>query len=316
MMNVHTLCKKSLFHLVATFSSGSLHLIDLPLPRPGFENFLSTWLIRDTKRKRILLVDPGPTSTLPQLYDSLEKLGISTIDYVLLTHIHMDHAGGMGDFLATFPDAKIVAPSNGIKHLIDPSRLERASRETLREMAETYGRMRPVPADAFIDPEQIEGISFMMTPGHAPHHQSIFYDIEEEAPLLFVGEAAGTYIGDAEGVNFYLRPATPPRFFFDKAEGSVMKLMERASSLLCYAHYGYVRHSEVFLSRALAQLRLWKSILEKESGTLEELMDIILEKDSNLKSFSSLTAGEQARERYFTLNSLKGFVEEIASKKE
>jgi glyoxylase-like metal-dependent hydrolase (beta-lactamase superfamily II) len=315
MLNIHSFYQSKFPHLAAEFEGGSLYLIDLPIARPGFEKFISAWLIRDQTRNRTLLIDPGPASTLSRLYGALEELGTPSIDYVLLTHVHMDHAGGMGDFMDTFPKAKIVAPSNGIKHLVDPSKLLAASLETLRDMVEVYGEMEAISEDAFADPGDVEGVRFFMTPGHAAHHQAIFYDLEEDFPILFAGEAAGTYIGDVEGKTFYMRPATPPRFFFHSAEESIEFLIKSSFSMLCYAHYGWVRDGKRFLLKALEQMRLWRNFVEKHSGTREELIDIVLDKDANLKGFFEFSTEMQRRERYFIDNSLKGFIEGAISEK-
>ena len=153
------------------------------------------------------MIDPGPASTLPRLYGALEELGTPSIDYVLLTHVHMDHAGGMGDFMDTFPKAKIVAPSNGIKHLVDPSKLLAASLETLRDMVEVYGEMEAISEDAFADPGDVEGVRFFMTPGHAAHHQAIFM-IWKKTSRSFSRRSRRNVYRRCRRKTFYMRPAT------------------------------------------------------------------------------------------------------------
>ena len=92
-----------------------------------------------------LLVDPGPASTIPYLVERLDELGIRTIDYILLTHIHLDHAGGTGQLLRHFPGAKVNCHPKGIPHMVAPQKLWEESIKVLGKVAEAYGEMAPVP---------------------------------------------------------------------------------------------------------------------------------------------------------------------------
>ncbi|MCF0248258.1 MAG: MBL fold metallo-hydrolase, partial [Synergistes sp.] len=94
--------------------------INLPIPRGGFESFLDGWLIDDREKERTILVETGPASAVPELLRRLEELKVNEIDYLILTHIHLDHAGGAGQFIEAFPDTKVLAPEKGRRHLIDP----------------------------------------------------------------------------------------------------------------------------------------------------------------------------------------------------
>ena len=140
------------------------------------------------------LVDLGPASTVPALEKSLSTLGVEELDYVLLTHIHLDHAGGIGHLVKIFPGTRIVVPFRGRKHLIDPSRLWEGSLKTLGEMVLTFGEMIAVSEDDILkNTISIDGLEVWDTPGHASHHQSFLYKRGDEN-ILFPGEAAGVML--------------------------------------------------------------------------------------------------------------------------
>src|SRR6056297_1613601 len=112
----------------------NLTCIDLDQPdHEGFRRFISSWLHRD---KRLgFLVDPGPLSTIPHLLAELDKAGVERLDLILLTHIHIDHAGGTGALLDRYPEAKVVCHPDGIPHMIDPAQLWQGSLKVLGDLA-------------------------------------------------------------------------------------------------------------------------------------------------------------------------------------
>lgn len=118
-----------------------LTCIDLDQPSlEGFRQFISCWLYQD--EKLCFVVDPGPLSTIPVLLKELQKQQVKSLDYILLTHIHIDHAGGTGELLRTFPQTKVICHPNGIKHLIAPEKLWAGSKKfsgsSLKNMARSF----------------------------------------------------------------------------------------------------------------------------------------------------------------------------------
>ena len=171
----------------------ALYLLDLPIPLPGFDHHLSSWLLRDFKRGRNVLVDTGPSAPIPFLERSLRSLGVGRVDLVLLTHIHADHAGGTGRLLDSFPEARVLAPERGRAHLVHPARLAEGTRATLgTEMADAFGPILPVPKESLIDSGDplLEGVTVLETPGHASHHSSYVFHADC-GTVLFPGDAAG-----------------------------------------------------------------------------------------------------------------------------
>lgn len=287
----------------------SLFLLPLDQPINGFRDFTSAWLYNGEKT---ILVDVGPSGTVPELLQMLDMLNVRHIDAVLLTHIHIDHSGGIGDVAKRFPDTPIVCHPAAIPHLQDPLRLWEGSLKILGDTARAYGEIRSVPGDRIIDAEQFNdyGIQPVQTPGHAVHH--ISYVLEDH--YLFAGEAGGVFIS-LSGDNTYLRPATPPRFFLETNVKSIDALLGIPHRLLCYGHFGATTQTPYMLEEHKKQIFQWADIIRDEMARSQEpaLLDQCLEKllagDERLKNFHQLDSAAQEREKFFLLNSIKGFLQ-------
>ena len=281
-------------------------LLHTPLDRPGFHGFFGAWLIPGDPS---LLVDTGPAEAGGRLIRDLDRMGIHRVDYVLITHIHLDHAGGLARILERYPEARAVCHRKAVPHLAAPERLWAGSLEVLGEIAQAYGRPAPVPEDALIphDEARIPGLVVLETPGHAPHHLSFSYEGN-----LFAGEAAGNFL--ELGEKEYLRPATPPRFLLEEALDSVDRLRALKDQRLCYAHFGRAPNSHPMLERFREQLLRWREILEsvlreRPDAGPELCMDRLLERDPELAHFQLMDSTTQRRERFFLENSVRGFVD-------
>jgi glyoxylase-like metal-dependent hydrolase (beta-lactamase superfamily II) len=280
-------------------------LIGIKQDRPGFDRFIGSWLCPFDKT---IVVDVGPSRSLPKLIDLLTARGVHRVDYVLLTHIHMDHAGGLAEFLDHFPMARAVCHSKAISHLVDPSKLWLGSQKTLGDLAETYGPIKPVKRERLIPhtEAQAEGIDIIETPGHAVHHLS--YIIRGS---LFAGEAGGIYV-TGEGWE-YLRPATPPVFFLKQFVESIDRLLRAQDLRMCYAHFGRAESSHRMLKRERAQLLFWEQIIREEMAKNDHLlpercMTRLLAQDPELGAFEAMSSAEQEREKFFMGNSIKGYL--------
>ncbi len=295
----------------------NLYLIDLPLNLEGFRKFISSWVVKNGDRA--LLIDVGPRSAIPKLIEALSFLKVKEVEFVLLTHIHLDHAGGIAEFLVQHPEAKVVVHESGKKHLINPERLWKASLEALGSVAEAYGKPNGIESNSIHEDEvEFAGkkVEIIKTPGHAPHHQSYVY-----GDFLFVGEAFGVHMPLKS--DYYLRPATPPRFEYEIAVDSIERLISLGSKKLCFGHFGFKRDSLEIADRALKQLKLWVSTIyeimcrkdirdEKEISKLarRELM----EKDSKFSNYKLLDEDIKKREDFFINNTLKGIQQYVAEK--
>jgi glyoxylase-like metal-dependent hydrolase (beta-lactamase superfamily II) len=286
---------------------GGLSLIHLVPPLAGFDEFIGAWHVTGPPA---FLVDVGPGSTAGQLLQALDSLGVTRLDYILLSHIHLDHAGAIGRMSQRFPRARIVCHEKGIPHLVDPAQLWAGARKVLGRVADGYGPIDPVPPGRFIPAQGFEadGITARITPGHAPHHVSYL------SPAgLFAGEACGVWYPFPGGGD-YMRPATPPRFFLDVALKSIEVLIACAPTRMALGHLGLVEDGLSLLHRHRDQLLFWETWLAAfvhASGggeILEQARDGLLREDPRLGAFGRFPRAAQEREAYFLGNSISGFL--------
>ncbi len=294
----------------------ALHLVDLDQPLVGQRRFISCWVW--AAPGLAFVVDPGPPSTGDHLVAALEELGVARLDFVLLTHVHLDHAGTTSRILARWPGARVVCHPRGRAHLVDPSRLWAGSLEVLGDKARVYGQPQPVPAAALADYVEAEarGITVIDTPGHAAHHVSFLHD-----GRLFLGEAAGTYATLGRGPDTaepYLRPATPPVFKLEVARASLDRLLalDPAPHTLLFAHHGrHTGDARALLRAAREQLGLWADTCREvrraaggddEAALMETAMTELARRDPHYARVARLPADIREREREFTRQTLRG----------
>lgn len=287
----------------------NLTCIDLDQPLEGFRQFVSAWLYR--LDGHTLLIDPGPLSTIPYLLEQLRRQGVERLDFILLTHIHIDHAGGTGALLRAYPMAQVICHPEGVRHLVAPEKLWQGSQKVLGALAATYGEIVPVPPGNIAYAEEIgsTGGRVYLTPGHAPHHLCFLFD-----DLLFAGEVAGVRGAIPNGI--YMRPATPPRFIKEVALASLQQIIALAPRRMVFAHYGLVDNALEHLHIGKWQLHLWVEgvracITVEESRREAVIFDWLLERDPQLRNIEQLPVDIQARERTFLGNSLRGMLEYV-----
>lgn len=200
-----------------------------------------------------VIIDPGPSSCLETL---LGALGDTEPRAVLLTHIHLDHAGGTGSLVERFPGIPVYVHEVGAPHLIDPSRLLASSRRVYGKdvMDQLWGDVRPVPERSLrvlSGGEQVEGFRVAYTPGHASHH------------LAFLHEATGAaYVGDVAGVivppfEFTAPPTPPPDVDLDGWSGSLDTLSDWRPTEICLTHFGLVDDVDEQILRTREGLARW-----------------------------------------------------------
>ncbi len=292
----------------------NLYIVDLDQPLEGFHHFLSSWVY--IKDGVTLAVDPGPRSTIPVLVEALKELKVKKLDYILLTHIHIDHAGGTGVLVENFPDAKVICHPKGVRHMVDPSKLWEGSRKFLGKVAEVYGEIAAVPEKniGFQNPVDIgsDVIRAYETPGHALNH--LCYQIGN---LLFLGEVAG--INFPLEKELYLRIATPPPFIYEVYRNSLEKVAALDVSHVCFGHYGYRKEVENVFDTALDQLDNWMATVERRYKTgaeldEDEIYEELLKNDRGLSTYHLLPADVQLREKIFSLNSIRGMWDYLKEK--
>lgn len=289
----------------------SLYLIDLEQDLAGFRRFIGSWLYRG--ESTTFLVDPGPSHSIDRLLSVLAEIPVQSIDYILLTHIHIDHAGGTGKLLEAFPDAHVICHPKGISHMVDPAKLWEGSLKVLGDIARAYGEIASVPAEKISFQEQIDTadgpIKVIETPGHAVHHQCFQF-----GEWLFAGEVAG--VRHKTDSLVYARPATPPVFKLEVSLGSLDKVISLNPANLCLGHFGFVESPQAFLLAARKQLLQWVETVKQQldAGSADPVADSIAalkSSDPLISRFESLEADIRQREEYFIGNSIKGILQSL-----
>lgn len=225
----------------------------------GYDGITAGYLIRS---ERPCLVETGTAPSAPVVAEALATLGVGSGDLatVVVTHIHLDHAGGVGDIAKIYTDAEIVVHERGARHLADPSRLMASARMVYGdELDELFGALAPTPGERIRSVEQTGVIDLgagrrlesHYSPGHAKHHVGLVDSLSGD---LYVGDAAGIYIPETGD----LRPATPPPDFdLPVALRSLRTFASLRPTRLLFSHYGPVSDVQTTLERSEEELRIW-----------------------------------------------------------
>jgi glyoxylase-like metal-dependent hydrolase (beta-lactamase superfamily II) len=239
-------------------------VIELDTLLGGWERVTAGYLIEG---EAPVLVETGSQSSVPVLLALLDQLGVGASDLagVVVTHIHLDHAGGVGDVARAFPEATVYVHPKGARHLADPARLiDSAARVYGPLLDSLYGRLDPTPAERIRVLEDGDTVRVSSnrklvavdSPGHAKHHVGLH---DTSSGVLFAGDAVGVKLPDA-GV---LRPSTPPPDFdLDSALTSLQRFAERRPTGLALAHYGLLADPLDVLDEADGTLRRWAAVAE------------------------------------------------------
>jgi glyoxylase-like metal-dependent hydrolase (beta-lactamase superfamily II) len=240
----------------------------------GRPQVIATGLVHG--RDGVAIIDPGPTTCLPTLELGLQVSGIRWPDVrqILLTHIHLDHAGATGTIVREHPHIKVLVHERGARHMTDPSRLiESATRVYGDRMEHFWGEVAPVPASNLVSltgDETIEagGRTFDVayTPGHASHHVSFF---DASSGVAFVGDTAGVCING----GYVLPPTPPPDIDVEAWTSSVERILAWSPATLMLTHFGPVTTVRPHLATLLENLTTTAGIalsLLNEAGTDEE----------------------------------------------
>lgn len=259
----------------------------------GYEGITAGYLIRSG---RPCLVETGTAPSAPIVRDALAALGVGQADLasVVVTHIHLDHAGGAGDIAAMYPAAEIVVHQRGARHLADPSRLMASARMVYgKALDRLFGELAPVPAQRIralddtgtIDLGDGRRLDSHYSPGHAKHHVGL---IDSASGDLYVGDAAGVYIPDTGD----LRPATPPPDFdLEVALASLRKFGDLQPTRLLFSHYGPVPDVAGILDRSAEEIRVWvESTRQARAAGLDLDHAVAMVREQTLSRYVALRA--------------------------
>ncbi|HEY3734689.1 MAG TPA: MBL fold metallo-hydrolase [Streptosporangiaceae bacterium] len=239
----------------------------------GYEGITAGYLIRGS---RPCLVETGTAPSAPVVRAALNALGIGAGDLatIVVTHIHLDHAGGTGDMAAHYPAAEVVVHERGARHLADPGKLMSSARAVYGDALDAlFGELAPTPAERIravtdsgtVDLGDGRRLDSHYSPGHAKHHVGLLDSVSGD---LYVGDAAGVYIQETGD----LRAATPPPDFdLGQALDSVRRFGELRPARLLFSHYGPVDAVDETLLRSAEEIRVWVAETRRARRTGQDL---------------------------------------------
>ena len=205
----------------------------------GFEGITGAFLLRGDKTA---LVETGPKSSVEHVIAGLEKAGVEHLDWIVVTHIHLDHAGAAGTLAARYPEAKVAVHPVGAPHLIDPSKLWKSAGRIYGDaMDKLWGGIDPLDESrvrVIEDADEIDlggrKLTAIETPGHAGHHHAF---ADDATGIIFTGDAMGV---SPRGIDAF-RPATPPpEFNLEACLTSIERIRAARPQALWLTHYGPV----------------------------------------------------------------------------
>ena len=238
-------------------------LSPLDLRHLGRERVIGCYLLET--EDGLALQDCGPTSCAPELKERLRERGLELKDirHLLLSHIHLDHAGATGVLVRDHPQLQVHVSEVGAPHLIDPERLERSARRLYGDdFDRLWGELAPVPEEnVHVVGENVVGLDCFPTPGHASHHVCYL----DGDGTLYAGDAAGVRIQPS---SFVLPPTPPPEFDLAAWNETLAEIDRRAPKRLALIHFGVVEDVERHLAELRERLREWTERVGK--GESEE----------------------------------------------
>jgi glyoxylase-like metal-dependent hydrolase (beta-lactamase superfamily II) len=287
------------------------NLYQVELNTGGIKQLICSYIILG---KKPILVESGPTSSVPNLLSALQELSIpfGDVEYVAITHVHLDHGGGAGTLLKSLPNAKVIVHSRGMPHLVNPDTLWHSAKLVLGSIADIWGKPESVPKDRVIP--MTEGrfdlgfgakLTALETLGHASHNLS-FHDSFNNG--VFPGDAAGTYVAQYGVVV----PTTPPPFRLEVALASLDKLIALNPSAICFSHFGKADNALQRLKDYKIQLQLWADITLEglhKNQTLEQVRESIIAQDPVMNNIADFVRNHKIYSKTMLENCVRGFYE-------
>ncbi|MFN2471452.1 MAG: MBL fold metallo-hydrolase [Gaiellaceae bacterium] len=231
----------------------------LDLLHLGRERVIASYLL-DTPADGPALFDCGPATCAETLKQRLAERGLALTDirHLLLSHIHLDHAGAAGVLVREHPTLTVHVSEIGAPHLVDPSRLERSARRLYGDDFERlWGELAPVPErNVQVVADRVLGLECFPSPGHASHHVSYL----DAGGTLYAGDAAGVRIAPSA---FVLPPTPPPEFDLERWLSTVDELERRRPTRLALIHFGTADDVETHLAELRERLQTWTADVER-----------------------------------------------------
>ncbi|UCC33667.1 MAG: MBL fold metallo-hydrolase [Candidatus Bathyarchaeota archaeon] len=288
------------------------HIYLIDLKPSNIENFIASYVLIDHKT---MIIETGPTTSIANLLTGLSEIGIERreVDYVAVSHIHIDHAGGSGTLLQHLPNAKLITHARGAPHLIKPEKLWRQTKQVLGEIAEMYGEIHPVSKERIMkatDGRVIElgediRLQVLETLGHASHHLSFY---EEGSKGIFTGDAAGVYLKSIDATI----PTAPPPFNLEITLASLNRLIKLAPKTLYYTHFGAGEDAVKRLKAYMSQLELWAKVTQEgmqNQENLETIYERVLKEDTSTGKAADFIRDHRVLRRGVVMQNIRGIIQ-------
>ncbi|HET8553701.1 MAG TPA: MBL fold metallo-hydrolase [Rhodanobacteraceae bacterium] len=224
----------------------AIHTIDTGFHRPHFD---AAYLI--VENGRAAFIDCGTNHSRPRMMQALTDAGLTVndVDWLILTHVHLDHAGGAGELMASLPNARLVVHPRGARHMIDPSKLWAGATAVYgeEEMRRSYGALKPIPAERVVEAPDGHEVNLpgrilrcLDTPGHARHHNAIH---DTRSGHVFSGDTFGLSYRelDSDKGPFIIPTTSPVQFDPDALHASIRRLVALDPPAIHLTHFGPVQ---------------------------------------------------------------------------
>ncbi len=239
-----------------------------------------------------VLIDTGSAAFSEKVREGLRFLGVNALDFLVLTHIHIDHAGAAGWFAELFPGARILVHPKGAPYLISPERLRESTRKARSSYPVHPKEFLPVPAERLVQVEDEmqlalgeRTLTFVHTPGHAPHCVCIY---DDRSGGVFVGDSLGVRIASrllGEERVFFLPAMVPPRFEPEAALASSARIAALRAASFYYSHFGVSQ-------RPAEDLEEYQEVVRRAKVLAEEIRNQALNREAARERFARWLAEE------------------------
>ena len=227
--------------------------------------------VYDTERP--IVIDTGTGGNRETLFETIEEIGIGRDDlaWILATHAHLDHAGGAGHLAERYPNAEVLVPEKGVRHLVDPEALVEGTKSAVGDQWKYYDDPAPVPDDrisALAEGDRIDlgerELVVHEAPGHAPHH-AVYHD--PDAAVVFAADGAGIYVPEVDEI---VATSPPPQFDLDQCLDDIQTIDDLDPDYICFGHFGPREYDPVLAGEAKRAYVEW---VEAVRAKREELKD-------------------------------------------